>query len=156
MSPTRSRILAPLLVAFVLVGGLLAGCSLTSDDKPASQTTASASPEPSDSASAGASESATPSESASGSATPTGAPSPSLTPDAAPLTAAAMPPLNDSSPWRQLRTGPVSSQPFGLCQKFDVLSVGAEQAVERLFTAGAASAAQQVATFPDAATTARA
>ena len=68
-----------------------------------------------------------------------------------------MPPLNDSSPWRQVRTGPVSSNPFGLCAKFDVLSIGAEQAVERRFTSPAvALAAQEIATFPDAATTARA
>ena len=155
MSPTRSRVLAPLLVTVLLAGGLLAGCSLTSDDEPTSKASTSATPEPSDSESASPTESASPSESAS--ATASGTPSPTLTPDAALLTAAEMPPLNDSSPWRLRDTGPISSRPFGLCQKFDVLSVGAEQAVQRRFTAvGGGSAAQQIATFPDTATAARA
>jgi hypothetical protein len=85
-----------------------------------------------------------------------------LTPEEALLTANQMPSLNETVRWKQGRTGPVSSDAFGLCAKFDVLSIGAEQAVERRFTAGSQgtagsdTAGQQVATFPDATTTARA
>ena len=57
---------------------------------------------------------------------------------------------------REARTGAVSSQPFGQCAKFDVLTIGAEQAVQRTFVAGTASSAQQIATFPDTTNTARA
>ena len=67
-----------------------------------------------------------------------------------------MPPLSESAPWKEAGTGAVSSQPFGLCAKFDVLTIGAEQAIQRTFVAGSGSAAQQIATFPDATNTARA
>jgi hypothetical protein len=162
MSPTRSRSLAPLLVASLLLGsGLLAGCGVSSDDdEPSSSVTASVTPEPSPSDLPTPTVTVTASPSAS--PTPTAAASPSLTPDAALLTANEMPALNDTVRWKQGATGPVSSQAFGLCAKFDVLSIGAEQAVERRFTAGSKgtastdTAAQQIATFPDATTTARA
>ncbi len=61
-----------------------------------------------------------------------------------------MPQLNSTSKWTERRTGPVSARPFGLCQKFDLLSIGALDAVERTFTHDTDTAAQQVADFPDA------
>ncbi len=157
MSPTPNRVLAPVLVALALTAGsLLAGCGVSTDDKPSSQASESATPEATGSATPSPSETPTPSQTP----TPTAAASPTLAPAAALLTAQQMPPLTDTQPWRQVRTGPVGSNQFGLCAKFDVLSIGAEQAVERTFVSGARSdlarAAQQIATFPDAATTARA
>jgi hypothetical protein len=157
MSPTRKRAQAPVLVVLLLAAGVLSGCGVSSDDKPSSAASDSASPD--------ATESATPTESASPSPSetvqsPTAAASPTLSPQKALLTAQEMPRLNDELAWRPVRTGSVSSDPFGLCAKFDVLSIGAEQAVERSFVSGPsgdlARAAQQIATFPDAATTARA
>jgi hypothetical protein len=77
------------------------------------------------------------------------------------LTAAELPALDDTARWKPLRTGPVTSRPFGVCAKFDVLSIGAERAVQRGFAAGSqgavpdANAAQQVVSLPDATTTAR-
>jgi hypothetical protein len=157
MSPTRSRSLAPLLVVPLLLGGgLLAGCGVSNDDQPGSSVTASVtpSPTPSDSPTPTVTVTATPSPTPSATAPA----SPTLTPEEALLTAAEVPPLNEAVRWKQGRTGPVSSDAFGLCAKFDVLSIGAEQAVERRFTAtqGTATAGQQVATFPDATNTARA
>jgi hypothetical protein len=67
-----------------------------------------------------------------------------------------MPQLNDKARWTVRRTGPVSSTPFGLCQKFDLLSIGAVSAVERVFVFDDASAGQQVAAFPDRETAIRA
>jgi hypothetical protein len=61
-----------------------------------------------------------------------------------------MPQLNSTSKWTERRTGPVSTRAFGLCQKFDVLSIGALDAVERTFTHDTDIAGQQVADFPDA------
>jgi hypothetical protein len=161
MSSTRRGLLAPSLGFALLLGsGLLAGCGVsTDDDQSSSGTTVSATPEPSPTPSA------TPLPSPSPSATPASppaSPAPSLTIEAALLTANQVPALADAVRWKQGSTGPVSSDSFGLCAKFDVLSIGAEQAVERRFTlgsqgsAGGASAAQQIATFPDAATVARA
>jgi hypothetical protein len=161
MSRTRSRSLAPLLVVPLLCSGLLAGCGVSTDgDQSGSSPTTSPSPAASDSPTPTPTVTVTASPSAAPS--PTAAASPSLTPDEALLTASQMPSPNDTVRWKVGRTGPVSSQSFGLCAKFDVLSIGAEQAVERRFTAGSQgtagsdTAGQQVATFPDAATTARA
>ena len=158
MSSPRSRWIAPLLAVPLLLGsGLLAGCGVSSDDhQPSSSATASVTPEPSASATSSPTATVTVTASPSPTPSPTTAASPSLTPGAALLTAGEMPSLNDTVRWRQGATGPVSSQAFGLCAKFDVLSIGAEQAVQRTFAAGADSAAQQIATFPDAANTARA
>jgi hypothetical protein len=159
MSPTRKRAQAPVLVVLLLAAGLLSGCGVSSDDKPSSAASDSASPE--------ATEPATPTESASPSPSPsetvqspTAAPSPTLAPSAALLTAQEMPRVNDQLAWRLVRTGPVGSNPFGVCAKFDVVSIGAEQGVERSFVAGPTKdpvyAGQQIATFPDSSTTARA
>jgi hypothetical protein len=143
------------LVVLLLALGVLAGCGVSSDDKPSGASSDSASPEPTESVTPTESDSATPTETATQS--PTSAPSPTLAPQAALLTAQEMPSLNDTQQWKQGRTGPIGSRPFGLCAKFDLLSIGAEQAVERRFTsAGGGTAGQQIATFPDAANAARA
>jgi hypothetical protein len=47
-------------------------------------------------------------------------------------------------------------RPFGLCQKFDLLTIGATEAVERTFTHQTDTAGQQVAEFGDAQTAVRA
>ena len=67
-----------------------------------------------------------------------------------------MPQLNSSSPWKVGRTGPAGTRPFGLCQKFDLLTIGATEAVERTFTHEGDTAGQQVAEFADAQTAVRA
>jgi hypothetical protein len=157
MSPIRKRALAPVLVVLLLAAGMLSGCGVSSDDKPSGAASDSASPDATESATPTESGSPSPSETAQ---SPTAAPSPTLAPQAALLTAREMPRINDQLVWRQLRTGPVGSNPFGLCAKFDVLSIGAEQAVERSLVAGPVRehvyAGQQIATFPDSATVARA
>jgi hypothetical protein len=158
MSPTRKRAQAPVLVVLLLAAGILSGCGVSSDDKPSGAASDSASPDATESATPTESDSASPSETAT--QTPTAAPSPTLAPQAALLTAQEMPRINDQLAWRLVRTGPASTDPFGVCAKFDVLSIGAEQAVERSFVAGPAKdpayAGQQIATFPDPTTTARA
>jgi len=147
MSSTRIRVAISVVAAStLLLSGALAGCSISQDepDKPAASDSpdpkATESPEPTESPSASAS--ATTSPSASASTAPT--------PRAALLTAAEMPQLNSTAKWTQRRTGPVSTRPFGLCQKFDLLSIGALEAVERTFTHDTDTAGQQVADFPDA------
>ena len=102
--------------------------------------------------------SASPSTTPTPSATSPSAPRSSAvpTPKAALLTAAEMPQLNSTSPWKVRRTGPASTRPFGLCQKFDLLSIGATSAVERTFTHETDTAGQQVAEFADAQTAVRA
>ena len=67
-----------------------------------------------------------------------------------------MPQLNSTSPWKVGRTGPAGTRPFGLCQKFDLLTIGATEAVERTFTHEGDTAGQQVAEFADAQTAVRA
>jgi hypothetical protein len=162
MSTTRIRAaIAVLAAATVVCSGALTGCAITRDEEPRSARTGdSPDPEPTAPATEEATEepsespSATPSTPAS-SAPPAPA-SPAATPEAALLTAAEMPQLNSSSAWTERRTGPVSARPFGLCQKFDLLSVGAMTAVERTFTHETDTAGQQVAEFPDAQTAVRA
>lgn len=159
MSLTRIRpaTVAGAAVLTLLTGGVLGGCSLSRDDSPSAQESTQA-PDPSESASPTPSESATPSESPTPSATPaptvtasaTPTTAPATTPAAALLTAAQMSQLNSTSPWTQGRTGTIGTRPFGLCQKFDLLSIGAVEAVQRTFSSRGDTAGQQVAEFPDA------
>ncbi len=167
MSLTRIRpaTVAGAAVLTLLSGGVLGGCSLTRDDSPSAQESTQA-PDPSESASTTPSESATPSPTPSPSPTTSGTTSatpaptvtasasptngPATTPTAALLTAAALPQLNSTSRWTQGRTGSIGTSPFGLCQKFDLLSIGAVEAVQRSYTSGEDTAGQQVAEFPDA------
>jgi hypothetical protein len=135
--------------------GFLGACGVTTDDAPSASTSASADASPSASSSEPGSVEPSPSPTATVTVTTTAtpAPSPSPTPPAGPegalLGAAELPRFNGTSPWTVRRTGPVSGTPFGLCQKFDVLTIGATRAVERTFTTDGDSAGQQVADFPD-------
>jgi len=135
----------------VVLGGALAGCSVSRDEEPEPQ----GSSEPAD----GDEPTEEPSESPTPSAEPTPSASPTTTttalpePQSALLTAGEMPQLNDSSPWAEGRTTAQGADPFGLCQQFDLLSIGATSAVERTFTSGPSAkdtAGQVVAEFPDA------
>jgi len=148
--------------AAVAISGTLAGCSTSPDEEPAESTTSEPTPteEPTPSEEPTPTEptpttpstsSSTPPPSQAVSPTATGAPA--STPAGALLSAAEMPQLNDSSTWTERRTGPAGQQPFGLCQQFDLLTIGALNAVERTFTSGTSgtdTAGQQVAEFPDA------
>lgn len=171
MHPTRTtraraRALAPLLL--LALGATACGgedttpsAAGTEDASPSASatpsetpTTATASPTPT------ATPEATPSESPSASATPsasasaTAAPSPTAPPAPAPassvlLSAAELPRLNDEAPWSVVRTRPVGSEAFGVCARFDALTIGAESGVERTFAHAEDDAAQQVLDFPD-------
>ena len=155
-----------LAVLALLGGAALSGCSVSRDDTPSSSDGASASSEasPTEEASASPTPTPTPTPTATATAsatptvtsTPSATPTPATTPAAALLSAAEMPRLNPTSRWTQRRSGDAGTRPFGLCQKFDLLSIGALTAVERTFTSGEDTAGQQVAEFPDAQNTARA
>ncbi|MEO5654131.1 MAG: hypothetical protein ABIN79_06070 [Marmoricola sp.] len=154
MSMTRLRTnVAGGTAVLVALAVAISGCSVTRDDEPAGQEgTASAEPTatPSPTATVTVTESATPSESSS----PTG-------PDAQLLSAAEFPQLNDSSPWTETATSEGGTESFGLCQKFDLLSIGATGLIERSLDSGgsgssAATAGQQVAEFADSQTAVRA
>jgi hypothetical protein len=151
MSTTRIRpALAVLVVSAVVGSGALAGCSSSTDKTPstAPDTTGT---EPSTPAGQ-----PTPTPSTTLSASPTPSTTALPTPAAALLAAAEMPQLNDTSPWTERHTGPAGQQAFGLCQKFDLLSIGATSVVERTYASGRDTAGQQVAEFPDAQNTVRA
>lgn len=164
MSLTRIRpaTVAGAAVLTLLTGGVLGGCSVSRDDSPRSQGGSTSASDPSQSPTPTPSESATPTPTPSPSATPSGTPAPTVTASASPtsapattptaalLTAAELPQLNSTSRWTQGRTGNAGTDPFGLCQKFDLLSIGALEAVQRSFTSGENTAGQQVAEFPDA------
>ena len=158
-STTRCRSVIAVLTAAVLVGsGALVGCSVSRDDDEPSKARATQSPEATKTVTEEPTPSPSPSASASQSTSPSSSPSasPASTPQAALLTAAEMPKLNSSSPWKVGRTGPAGTRPFGLCQKFDLLTIGATEAVERTFTHEGDTAGQQVAEFADAQTAVRA
>jgi hypothetical protein len=162
MSTTRIRTaIGVMAVAAVVLTGGVTGCAITRDEdsqppKSAStteptETTPAVTPTSSPTATTPPSPSATPSASTSAAATPL----------AALLAAAEMPQLNPTTPWTEQRTGAAGQRAFGLCQKFDLLTIGAMSAVERTFTSGpagapgTATAGQQVADFPDAQNTVR-
>jgi hypothetical protein len=141
-------------VAMVIAcSGALSACSVSRDDDDAGQS-ASRSPEPSPTA-----ETPTVTVTATPTPTPTTTPTapPALTgPEGALLTAAEMPPLNDSSAWTEAGTAAAGTEPFGDCQKFDLNSIGAMSTLERTFTSGGDTAGQQVADFADPQTAVRA
>ncbi len=143
----------------LILGSALAGCSVTRDDEPAGQGgTSSATPSTSVSPSPTATVTVT--ESASPTPTETSTPPP-VGPAAALLTAAEFPQLNASSAWTEKSTGEAGEAPFGLCQKFDLLSIGATSVLERTLATAAdgastSSAGQQVAEFADSQTAVRA
>ena len=161
MPTTRKRApLRPVAAVTVLLTVILAGCSLSKDDEPAASRTSEADPtpapstEPSTEPTPSASATPTASPSPSDSAAPTPTTSPTL--EGALLSAAELPKLNSTSPWTQGETAPVRTLPFGLCQKFDLPSIGAEDGVDRLFTSRGDAAEQQVVQFVDAQSAVRA
>ncbi|MCZ4499560.1 MAG: hypothetical protein JWQ74_2113 [Marmoricola sp.] len=136
--------------ALLLVGGLVATGCTSKDDEPTTPAageppTVSVVPTPTQ-------EPTTPVE-----GTPTAEPSPG-----APVTTAdrllptdAVPGLNATWQWQDGVTGPAPTDPFGLCQKADLLSIGASSAVQRTYFPPVDTddnAAEQVADFPDAKT----
>ncbi|MCW2821121.1 MAG: hypothetical protein JWR64_916 [Marmoricola sp.] len=166
MSTTRIRPAIATLAASALVcSGVLAGCSISRSDQtttpPASSSsepTTTTSDEPTATDQPTSQATAEPTAAGSTIPDPTEAPSPTsaATPAGALLTAADLPQLNESSPWAEARTGVPGPMPFGLCQKFDLLSIGAMNVIQRTYTAGSDTAAEQVAEFPDAQNTVRA
>jgi hypothetical protein len=156
-STTRHRSVIAVLAATALVaGGALAGCSVSRDDDEPGTAKASESPEATQTVTEEPTASASPSSTDSPPASPSPTSSTPPSPQAALLTAAQMPQLNSTSPWKVRRTGPAGMRPFGLCQKFDLLSIGALSAVERTFAHETDTAGQQVAEFADAQTAVRA
>lgn len=157
MSTTRIRAAFATIAAGALVTtGALAGCSVSRDDDadtpPSSSSSEPTTPPASDEPTA---EPSTP-ESSAASPTPSASPTPAATPAAALLTGAELPPLNDTSRWTEGRTSVPGQKAFGLCQQFDLLSIGAMNVIERTYAAGQDTAGEQVAEFPDAQNTVRA
>jgi hypothetical protein len=153
MPTTRKRGTAVAVATLgLLLSGALLGCSV-SDDEPEKTTTAT---EPDPTPTETTEPPATPTPSATPSATPPPTDNPG-TPAAALLTGAELPPLNGSSPWTETRTDVPGATSFGLCQQFDLLSIGAMTVIERDYTGPAkAQAGQQVTEYPDAQNTVRA
>lgn len=163
MSPIRRG--SRLAGATVLVLTLLAtGCSISTDEEPSdasSSPSAETSPaETETSSTATPTLDPTPTEATATPTTP--APSPTVAPptasgpEAALLAATELPGLNDTYTWREQRTGPAGTAPFGICQKFDLNSIGAMDTRERVFTGDGGSAGQQIADFADPQTALRA
>lgn len=75
------------------------------------------------------------------------------------LPTASVPGLNATWRWEDGETGPAGSEAFGLCAKVDLASIGATEVVERTYFPPVDTddnAAEQIAEFPDATTTATA
>ena len=153
--PTTRKRGASVAVATLglLLSGALSGCSISKDDEPEKpDPTAAAEPTPTETDEPTETPTPTPSPTT---ATATPAPEPG-TPQAALLSGAELPPLNESLPWADGKTDVPGVTTFGLCQQFDILSIGAMNALERSFTATSGdTAGQQVAEFPDAQNTVR-
>ncbi len=158
MLTTRKR--GPVIAAAtlgLLLGVGLSACSVTKEDDSKEHDAADAKPTPSATPTEEATPTPSPSAATTASATP--AATPAATPEAALLTATEFPQLNGTSPWTEGRTATAGQANFGLCQKFDILSIGAMNAVERSYRTGSSpadTAGQQVAEFPDAQNTVRA
>lgn len=157
MSTTRIRVaISTVAVSAVVTSGALAGCSISRDgeaDTPPSSSSSEPTAPPT--TAEPTSEPSTP-EPSPPSPTPTPSASPAATPEGALLPAVELPPLNDASPWTEGRTAVPGQKAFGLCQQFDLVSIGAMDVIERTYSAGQDTAAEQVAEFPDAQNTVRA
>jgi hypothetical protein len=153
MPTTRRRGAAIVLATLgVLLSGALTGCSLSKDDEPQDKKSSTA-------------EEPTPTDSSEPTDEPTQSPAPTPTtpaptpgaPEAALLGAKELPQLNETSAWTVKETKVPGATSFGLCQQFDLLSIGAMSVFERTYTNDAGdTAAQQIAEFPDAQNTVRA
>jgi hypothetical protein len=145
------------LVVSLAVGGLLVtGCgrdAATQADAPKSSASTPAA------STTGSAPSTTPSTTPSATATA----SPTLASPGPLLSAAELPGFTSAYHWRAGSTTPREpSTAFGTCQRFGLLSIGAERVVVRRYrppadpTAGGDRAGELVATFPDAMTARRA
>ena len=132
----------------LLVTGLLTGCT-HSDDSPGTPAQGEVSARPTPSA-----------------PTTSPSPAPSTTSPKTPaspadrlLTTAQVPGLRPGWQWQDGETGPAGTDPFGVCAKVDLASIGATDVLSRTWFPPDDSddnAAEQVAEFPDANTAARA
>jgi hypothetical protein len=98
-----------------------------------------------------------PSEQLSGTATPTESPATPALLDRL-LPTGQVPGLDSSWEWQDGDSGQPTADPFGVCAKVDLASIGATEVVERTYFPPDDSddnAAEQVAEFPDSATAAR-
>ncbi len=154
MPTTRKRGAAVAVATLgLLLSGAFAGCSVSKDDEPA-ETPAASEPDPTPTETSEPTETPEPTATPSATASSTAAPG---TPEAALLSGAELPPLNGSSPWTDGKTDVPGATSFGICQQFDLLSIGAMSVVQRDFRgADGATAGQQVVEFPDAQTAVRA
>lgn len=164
MSTTRTSARAiACATAAILLGGALTGCSITREDSSEPQSATASEPSPSEtptdpttaatetpSETPSATSSATETASADDTATTEATASAPVNPQDALLSAAQLPRLNRTSPWTQRSNGVAKARAFGLCQRFDLLSIGAMSAYERTFTSRRDSAAELIAEFPDA------
>lgn len=101
---------------------------------------------------------ATATASVSPSATAAASPSPATLTDRL-LPTSAVPGLDPARTWQDGETGPAGTEPFGFCAKVDLASIGATGVVERSYFPPDDSddnAAEQVAEFADATSTAQA
>jgi hypothetical protein len=148
----RRRATVALATLGVLLSGALTGCSLSKDDDPKDKQSSTAD-EPTRTDSSEPTDESTPSPAP----TPTTPAATPGAPEVALLGAEDLPPLNETSPWTVKETTVPGATSFGLCQQFDLLSIGAMSATERTFTNEAGdTAGQQIAEFPDAQNTVRA
>jgi hypothetical protein len=144
--PRTAPVGTALLVALTLG---LGGCA-SKDDSP-SKPAAGQSPETSTPTVTPSTPESTPTE-------PTPTPSPATLTDRL-LPTDAVPGLNASWHWEDGETGPADASEFGLCAKVDLVSIGATEVVQRTYFPPVDTddnAAEQVAEFPDATTTATA
>jgi hypothetical protein len=136
------------LGAAFLVAGLLTGCTHSGDSPDtAAQGDVTAQPTPSDRTTSASPDPAT------------SAPATATSPADPLLPTAAVPGLNARWHWQDGETGPAGTDPFGVCAKADLASIGATDVVSRTWFPPDDSddnAAQQVAEFPDSNTAARA
>lgn len=153
---SSTRALRRRTAVLVLAGGLLASGCTSKNDAP---TTPVAGESPAVSAEP------TPTSTGTAEVTPTPAPTGSAAPSTPSgpagllLPTSAVPGLNATWKWQDGETGTPGDEPFGLCQKTDLLSIGASSAVQRTYFPPVDTddnAAEQVAAFPDAKTAATA
>ena len=145
----RHRARAGFLVAVFLL--TLAGCG--DDTSPTAGDATADDPSASESATANSTRSAEPSETAapeSSAAAPTSEPAAGL--EGRLLGPDELAGANDQTVWKVGSTGPEDGATTGTCQRFDLVSVGANEAVRRTFTSNQDTvvAEQVVAEFADA------
>lgn len=139
------------LAVVALCAWPLAGCSSTNDPEPASTTSEQQTIPPTSTA--------TPTASEAPSVTPAPTPTAALTLADRLLPTSAVPGLNSAWHWQDGESGPAGTDPFGICARVDLASIGATEVVQRSYFPPDDSddnAAQEIASFPDARSTAQA